>query len=184
MIRIIFASIWVAMMAPTAFAGTENSYSAEQLISDAAQEIVSADRDDLAEAILERMDVRAIARFTLGRYAKSVETEKADQYAVAFEDYLRRQIETNAHRLQGISMTVTKTVHRNDRDAIVTTLIETGDDRLTLRWRMLRRGENWQVVDLEFSGIWLAIEQRAQITAILDRPGADLDDVIAQFAQG
>ena len=39
-------------------------------------------------------------------------------------------------------------------------------------------------VDLEFSGGWLAIEQRAQIAAILDRPGADIDDVIAQFGRG
>ena len=29
--------------------------------------------------------------------------------------------------------------------------------------------------------IWLAIEQRAQVASILGRPGASIDDVIAQF---
>ncbi|MDJ0921318.1 MAG: ABC transporter substrate-binding protein [Henriciella sp.] len=184
MLRIILAAIWVTMMTPPALAGTDKTGSAEQIISATAQDIIEADRDRLAEAVLERMDIRAIARFTLGRHAKSIEADKVDQYSNAFEAYLRRQIETNADRLQGLSMTVTKTVHRNERDAIVTTVVDAGGERMTLRWRMLLRNAEWQVVDLEFAGIWLAIEQRAQISAILDRPGADIDDVIAQFARG
>lgn len=181
MLRIVFASFLMAMMTPIGHAGTDSTRTAEQIISDTAHEIIVSDRDNLAEAILDRMDVRAIARFTLGRHAKTIDAGKVDQYSDVFEDYLRRQIASNADKLQGVSMTVTKTVERNARDVIVTTVVDANGERLTLRWRMLRRGANWMVVDLEFSGIWLAIEQRAQISAILDRPGADIDDVIAQF---
>ena len=52
---------------------------------------------------------------------------------------------------------------------------------LKVRWRVIERKGNWSVVDLEVAGIWLAIEQRAQVASILSRPGANIDDVIAQF---
>ena len=68
------------------------------------------------------------------------------------------------------------------------------DFQLALRDRILTKAEYdaamvvvierkgaWSVVDLEVAGIWLAIEQRAQVASLLSRPGADIDDVIAQF---
>ncbi len=36
----------------------------------------------------------------------------------------------------------------------------------------------WKVVDVEVLGLWLAIEQRAQIAAIMDKPRATIDDAI------
>jgi phospholipid transport system substrate-binding protein len=59
--------------------------------------------------------------------------------------------------------------------------VEGNGSPITLRWRVIERGGKWSVVDLEFAGLWLAIEQRAQVSAILDRPGADIEDVIATF---
>jgi len=37
-------------------------------------------------------------------------------------------------------------------------------------------------VDVEVLGLWLAIEQRAQIAAILDKPRATIDDAIAALS--
>ena len=76
---------------------------------------------------------------------------------------------------------VVDTAARNARDAIVTTELHGGAVPLKVRWRVIERKGSWSVVDLEVAGIWLAIEQRAQVASILSRPGADIDDVIAQF---
>ncbi len=51
-----------------------------------------------------------------------------------------------------------------------------------MRWRVLRRDGDWRLVDVEVHGMWLAIEQRAQIAAILDRPRATIDDAIAALS--
>jgi len=181
MFRTMFAAAALMALSPLAQAGAEPVNSAEALVTVAAVEITASDRAHVADAVLQSMDVAAIARFTLGRHGKSLDAEAKTRFAEAFEVYLRRQILANADQLAGAQVTVTKTLERNARDAVVTTRIEQSGELLTLRWRVIERGGKWAVVDLEFAGIWLAIEQRAQVSAILDRPGADIETVIAQF---
>jgi phospholipid transport system substrate-binding protein len=181
MFKLLFVSAALAAMTPVASAASNTSSPAELLVSDAASQISHAERERIADSVLEHMDVNAIARFTLGRHGRAMsETDKA-RFASAFENFLRRQIEMNASEFIGVQIKVTKTVERNARDAVVTTQVEGNGSPITLRWRVIERAGKWSVVDLEFAGLWLAIEQRAQVSAILDRPGADIEDVIATF---
>lgn len=181
MFKAIFASVALLASIPFAAAGVDRAGTAEALVSVAAMEISQSDRESVADAVLGNMDVTAIARFTLGRHGRTLDAETKDRFATAFEAYLRRQIVTHADQFSGVEMRVTKTLERNARDAVVTTVVERSGDNVTLRWRVIERGGEWSVVDLEFAGLWLAIEQRAQISAILDRPGATIESVIAQF---
>ena len=168
-------------LSPAGFAATESVSGAEAVVSTAAQEISRSARDDVADAVLGNLDVEAIARFTLGRHGRALSSAETARYTDAFERFLRRQIANNADQISGVELTVTKTLARNDHDAIVTTQVDRGADRMTLRWRLIERNGKWSVVDLEYAGIWLAIEQRAQVSAILDRPGATIDTVIAEL---
>lgn len=181
MLKPLLLSIALLASAPLAFAGFEKAASAEALVAEAAVEITQSSRETVADAVLSHLDTATVARFTLGRHAKGIsETAQAD-YATAFEAYMRRQIVANADKFVGVELAVTDTNQRNAKDAIVTTRVSKAGKNLTLRWRVIERGGQWTVVDLEFSGLWLAIEQRAQVSAILDRPNADIQDVIAQF---
>lgn len=171
--------LWVA--APFAQADVSRLESPEAAIEVTVEQIENSDRASIADAILQNIDTAAIARFTLGRHGKSLDVGTRARFVTAFESYLRRQIVANADQIAGAHITITKTAARNARDAIVTTVVERVGDPLTLRWRVIERDGQWGVVDLEFAGVWLAIEQRAQVTALLDRPGADIESVIAQF---
>lgn len=181
MFKLLFVSAALAALTPVAFAASNNASSAEKLVTDAATQISQAERERIADSVLQHMDVEAIARFTLGRHGKAMSEREKVRFAEAFENFLRRQIEMNANEFAGVQITVTKTLQRNARDAIVTTQVEGNGAPITLRWRVIERAGKWSVVDLEFAGLWLAIEQRAQVSAILDRPGADIEDVIATF---
>ncbi len=180
MLRPVFISL-VLLLAPFAHASVEQAGSAEALVAGAAQELAVVGEDQVADTVLQTLDVPAIARFTLGRHGRSLDDASKTRFTEAFEAYLRRQIVSHASEFSGVQMSVTKISQRNARDAVVTTLVERPGDRVTLRWRVIERGGKWSVVDLEFAGIWLAIEQRAQVSAILDRPGATIETVIAQF---
>ncbi len=59
-----------------------------------------------------------------------------------------------------------------------------GEAPETVRWRVINRNGSWRVVDVQAFGLWLAIEQRAQIAAILDQNGGSIDDVIASLDEG
>ena len=181
MFRSFLIAVALATTAPVAAGAQNNVESAEALVNAAAQDIAHSERTQVAEAVLSHIDTRAIANFTLGRHGRSLPAADKARFAESFTAFLRRQIEANAHQFSGVEVSVINTSARNARDAIVTTQVRSAQDSLRVRWRVIERGGKWSVVDLEVAGIWLAIEQRAQVAAILSRPGADIEDVIAQF---
>lgn len=181
MFRTAFLSLALMTSLPFASAGQNKIETAEALVSTAALDISQSENTQIADAVLEHIDTRAIANFTLGRYGRSIPAADKARFVAAFEGFLRRQIETNVDQFKGIEVEIVETSARNARDAIVTTELRGGAAPLKVRWRVIQRKEAWSVVDLEVAGIWLAIEQRAQVASILSRPGADIDDVIAQF---
>jgi phospholipid transport system substrate-binding protein len=65
---------------------------------------------------------------------------------------------------------------------VETRIVPKDGEAMTVRWRVMQRENEWRVVDVEVLGLWLAIEQRAQIAAILDKPRATIDDAIAALS--
>lgn len=181
MLKTLLVSIALIATAPMAVAGKNHIESAEALVSSAAEDIAQSEREKVADAVLEHVDTKAIANFTLGRHGRNLEASEKARFVEAFEDFMHRQIQANADQFSGVEVDVVDTSARNTRDAIVTTQVRNESNSLKMRWRVIERGGKWSVVDLEVAGIWLAIEQRAQVAAILSRPGSDIDDLIAQF---
>ena len=177
---LIFSTVLLAG-SPLAVAASNDFNSAEALVSSAAVEISESENTRVADAILSHIDTRAIASFTLGRYGRTLAPADKARFVNAFESYLRRQIEANAHQFSGVEVDVVDSQARNARDSIITTQVRREGEDFKLRWRVIQRQGQWSVVDLEVAGIWLAIEQRAQVASILGRPGASIEDVIAQF---
>ncbi|MEM9055140.1 MAG: ABC transporter substrate-binding protein [Pseudomonadota bacterium] len=183
MFKALFVSAALFSMgaANAAYAGASAPNQPEALVEQAALSIEETQGEALADAVLSALDLELIAQFTLGRYATSLSSEDQSKFATALEAFLRKQLVAQSAKLQNVSLEVLQTANRNARDAIVTTRVTGFGEPLTLRWRVVQRKGAWSVVDLEFQGVWLAIEQRAQINAILSKPGAAIDDVIKQL---
>ena len=97
-----------------------------------------------------------------------------------FEKFLVGTFQDQKNKLKNAKVEVLGSVDRNDKDSVVETRVtQEGEDPQTVRWRVIERNGEWRVVDVEVLGLWLAIEQRAQIAAILDKPRATIDDAIA-----
>lgn len=180
MIRAVLFAAALIFATPMTFAGA-GTETAQEVVEGVATDISACEHEQLAEAVLQNLDVPAIATFTLGRHAKHLDASTKGRFVEAFEAYLRDQIDANAHQFVGANLNVVDTNQRNSKDAIVTTMVDHAGQRVTVRWRVIKRGDVWSVVDVQFAGVWLAIEQRAQIAALLDRPGTDIDDVIERF---
>lgn len=181
MLKALIISTALLAASPLATAASNDFNSAEALVSSAAVEIAESENTRVADAVLSHIDTRAIASFTLGRHGKTLTPADKARFVNAFENYLRRQIEANADQFSGVQVNVVDSQARNARDSIITTQIHKNGADMRIRWRVIERGGQWSVVDLEIAGIWLAIEQRAQVASILGRPGASIEDVIAQF---
>lgn len=179
MLRPILFALALTLTAPLAQAERR---SAEVFIAETAESAARSGGPELSRFVMDRLDVRRIARFSLGRYGRSVSADDYQRFEAAFENYLLRQLDDGAGLFDGVQTEIVTSVERSAGDVIVTTRVRLEQEGpQTVRWRTLDRGDGWRIVDVEVAGLWLAVEQRAQFAAILNRRGATIDDVIASL---
>jgi phospholipid transport system substrate-binding protein len=177
MLRTLLASAAIALAPLPALAGPE----AEALIAGAAANISDPVKGE--EAFTQSIDVPAVARFALGKHARRVSAEEQARFTEALSLFLAETFRENAGTFREADIRVLGSRDRSESDSIVETRITPkGEDPMTVRWRVIEREGQWRAVDVEVLGLWLAIEQRAQIAAILDRPRATIDDAIAALS--
>ena len=134
----------------------------------------------------EFANLDAVAKFVIGKYAKRFSAEEMDAYLATFREYALAVYEFYLNEYRGRDVKVVGSTDRNARDSIVDTEIVRADGQeLEVRWRVLNRGGEYQVVDVALNAegnlIWLAIEQQAQFLSILDQNNGSSDALIAKI---
>ncbi|MEZ5998273.1 MAG: ABC transporter substrate-binding protein [Hyphomonas sp.] len=131
-------------------------------------------------------DMEAVANFAIGKYARRFTTDELAKYQTAFREYALAVYENELDAYRGEAVVVKDSVDRSASDSIVNTVIKRDDGKdMDVRWRVLTRDSQYQVVDvaLNIDGnlIWLGIEQRAQFLALLDRTNGSADALIKKI---
>ncbi|MBW3560462.1 MAG: ABC transporter substrate-binding protein [Proteobacteria bacterium] len=183
-----------ALLAPVeAQAQRAREASAEAFIQTQAQRAIGilADRnlsrpqkaDQFRTFIDQAADVPRITTFVLGKYARTASPAQRAQFAQVFRAYATSVYERRLGEYGGERVQVTGSAIRRPGDVVVSTLISGG--RLsrpeTVRWRVVRSGSSWRVVDVEVRGVYLAVTQQADFTSTLDNAGGDLNVLINQL---
>lgn len=135
----------------------------------------------------EFADMKAVANFAIGKYARRFSSDELVKYQKVFRDYALAVYENQLDAYRGEAVVVKSSVDRSPSDSIVNTVIKRDDGKdMDVRWRVLNRDGKYQVVDvaLDIDGnlIWLGIEQRAQFIALLDRTNGSAQALIDKIA--
>ncbi|MFN7056904.1 phospholipid-binding protein MlaC [Hyphomonas sp.] len=128
-------------------------------------------------------DFNAISNFVIGKYARRFTADELARYRRVFRTYALAVYENQLDAYRGEAVVVQGSVDRSPTESIVNTTIRRRDGRdMNVRWRVQANGDRYQVIDvalnIEGSLIWLAIEQRAQFIALLDRTNGSADELI------
>jgi len=134
----------------------------------------------------EFANLDAVAKFAIGKYSKRFDEAELQAYIVSFRAYALAVYEFYFNAYRGKDVKVTGSTDRNPRDSIVDTKIVRQDGReMDVRWRVLNRGGNYQVVDIALNAegnlIWLGIEQQAQFLSILDKSNGSSEALIKKI---
>ena len=134
----------------------------------------------------EFTNLDAVAKFVIGKYSQRFTPEEMDAYLKTFRAYALAVYEFYFHEYRGRDVKVTGSTDRNARDSIVDTeIVRVDGQELEVRWRVLNRGGQYQVVDVALNAdgnlIWLAIEQQAQFLSILDKNNGSADALIRKI---
>lgn len=160
----------------------ENANHALSMLND--PELDSLERREAFQGLMNQFtDLERVSRFVIGRYARVFDDQEFDAYYDAYARYALATYEAELDKYRGEEIVVTGSTDRNDRDSIVETVVRRPAGDLPVRWRVLSTDDGeYQVVDvaLELDGnlLWLAIEQRAQFMALLDRSNGSSAELI------
>lgn len=187
--RHLIAAAALAAAASPAFADA----STEAFVEENANEVLEAlnepslSRDERTALFSRYMDefadIEAVSRFVIGKYANRFTPEEFERFQAAFKKYALAVYENELDAYRGNEVIVEGSTDRTPRDSIVDTKIPRADGQeMSVRWRVLKRNNGYQVVDvaLNVNGnlIWLAIEQQAQFLSLLDRTNGSADALI------
>ncbi|MCR9193522.1 MAG: ABC transporter substrate-binding protein [Hyphomonas sp.] len=185
----ILSAAMLALTALPSFADTQT----EEYVRTNANDVLASlnepglDADERRAKFQKYMDeftnLDAVAKFVIGKYSKRFTPEEMDAYLKTFRAYALAVYEFYFHEYRGRDVKVTGSTDRNARDSIVDTEIVRADGQeLEVRWRVLNRGGQYQVVDVALNAdgnlIWLAIEQQAQFLSILDQNNGSVEALI------
>ena len=131
-----------------------------------------------ADIIVNHVDMPRVSKFVLGKYGRDASEEDLNLFAGRLDAFMRSFLTSRSEELTDASVEVLSSVDRNATDSIVETRVSSpAREPMIMRWRVLLRDGEWRLVDVEVHGLWLAIEQRAQIVNLLDKRGVSIRDI-------
>ena len=128
-------------------------------------------------------DVPRITQYVLGKYNRTATPAQKRTFAQVFREYASGVYESRLGDYRGETFRVTGSVVRRPGDVIVSSLVTGGQLRepQTVRWRVVRSGLGWRLVDVEVLGVWLAVAQQQDFTRTVDDAGGNIDVLIRQL---
>jgi phospholipid transport system substrate-binding protein len=181
-------------LAPTqAFAQAPRDAGAEQFVMTQAQRVITV-LNDKSQSTPEKIrvfrgivdeiaDVPRVTTFVLGKYARSITPAQQTRFAKVFREFAQNVYESRLGDFHGETVKVTGSVVRKPGDVVVNTTISGGklSEPVMASWRVLGSGSSWKVVDVQVSGIWLAITQQQDFVSTIDNAHGNIDVLIAQL---
>jgi phospholipid transport system substrate-binding protein len=166
---------------------------AEQFVGTQAQRVITLLNDKsldpaakiaaFRQIVDQIADVPRITSFVLGKYARTITPAQMQRFAPVFREYAQNVYETRLGDFHGEKVRVTGSVVRKPGDVVVNSEVYGGDLKqpLPVAWRVLGGGSSWKVVDVQASGIWLAITQQQDFVSTIDNNGGNIDVLIQQL---
>jgi ABC-type transporter MlaC component len=133
--------------------------------------------------IVEHMDARKTALFTLGNYRRGAADGVVEPFVAAFTAYSTAIYGAHLVDYAGATVRVTGDVANKPGDVTVVTVAEGGPLREPLRiaFRLIAEGGRHKIVDVQVSGIWLSVEQRDQFASALAQNRGDIAALTASL---
>jgi phospholipid transport system substrate-binding protein len=180
------------LAAPVAMAQSTRDANAEAFVQQGAREVLAvlndrskgdAAKKDAFRALVNRLvDVPKVTRFVLGKYARTATPDQYNRFSGAFRTYAENVYMSRIDDYHGEKVVVIGSLVRKPGDVLVTTQLAGGREQPTnLVWRVLNDGNQWKVVDVQVSGVWLAITQQQDFVSTIDNAGGKIDVLTNQL---
>jgi phospholipid transport system substrate-binding protein len=126
----------------------------------------------------EGFDVGAISRFVLGPYWRTATPEQQQEFTKLFESYEVHAYSVRFSQYSGQQLKVLGARPEGESGSLVQSQIATpGDPAPPVRvdWRVAGAGAGYKMTDVIVEGVSMALTERQQFAAVIQRGGGQLD---------
>jgi len=125
---------------------------------------------EMRRLLNEGFDIDFIGRFALSRYYRGASDAEKTEVRRLFEDYLIAAYGRRFGTYNGEKFIIgTVTPEEDDRAVVRSDVVRPGGDQMAVNWRVQRREGKWRVIDIMVEGVSMAVTQRSEFTALLQR---------------
>mgnify|MGYP000029206063 FL=1 len=137
------------------------------------------------ELLERRANMRRIARFTLGQFARQISDEDFETYQALLNEMI---VKVYANRLGEYSneRVVVGTGQTKKRNFIISSKIEFANGRqpIPIDWWLVReKNGSFTLFDVRVLGVWMAQEQRDSFSSVLKNNKGDIDTLLEHIRQ-
>ncbi len=184
--RFLFALLMILTVFPANAADEQQVQNFAQSLADQIMERVvlaktspAQKRAAFREVFLKATDINKIARFTLGRYARTASKEQIAAFTNAFTDNV---ILTWADRFDGYAgkAFTFKSVRQDKNDFYVSSVLDVPntENDVEIIWRISAKGDQLKLMDLVVEGVSMIMSYRNEYASVLQQSGGDLQTLI------
>lgn len=145
-----------------------------------AKDIDNADRAARFRALFtETFDVATIGRFALGTPWRTASESDRAEYLKAFEDFIVATYATRFADYGGEAIRTTGSRRGDDNEVFVASeFVRAQGAPVRVSWRLRPNGNSWRIIDVIIEDVSMAITQRDDFSATIQRNGGRLSALI------
>ncbi len=129
------------------------------------------------KVFLHNANIQAIAKFTLGKYARRIKPTERSRLNLLLSDYIVQLFVVKLRGTQSEGLEVLRTTERKKgTDYLVKSVIRLrkvagqSDAPIPVKWRIKKNQDgDFKLTDINIGGFWLAQEQRSTFVDIINR---------------
>lgn len=130
----------------------------------------AARKERLSSMIRKRFDFRAMSQSTLGTNWKKASPEEKEKFVALFSDLLEASYIGRIEAYTNERVDYLKEKIENDRAEIETAIVTQSAD-IPVRYKMVRRGDEWKVYDVVIEEVSLIRNYRSSYREIVKKEG-------------
>ena len=156
--------------------------SAINILSD--NEILEGEKNSkFTDLVMSAIDLNLISKFVLSKTWKNATDDQKERYIQAFKDYFINSYANKLDQYSGEQVEVVDAEEAGKYVIVNSFIYREGTDtlKINLKWRLLNRGDEIKIIDLNIEGISLIIAQREEFQSFLANNEGDLEKLIAKI---
>lgn len=190
--RAVLALVVLMLPAIAPATAAPSAEDARDLVQNVGEDVIDILRNDalsdddklqrLVDLLEGPIDLDLVARLILGRHWRTASAEQQEEYLGLFRAYALDSLASKLHLYRGQDFEITSANILNERDALVTTRIESSDrPPLRVDWRLREVEGELVAIDVIVENVSLIVTQRSEFSAVIGRSG--MDGLLAELRQ-